>query len=56
MLELRGGDEVSLEIATDGRIVTLEWPPVQVDACAELEQRLNDVLGESGRISIETPE
>jgi hypothetical protein len=56
LLEFRGDDEVSLEIATDGRIVTLEWPPVQVDACAELEQRLNDVLGEAGRISVETPE
>ena len=53
LLEFRGEDEVSLEIATDGRIVTLEWPMVQVDASAELEARLKAVLGASGTTAVE---
>ena len=53
LLEFRGDDEVSLEIATDGRIVTLEWPMVQVDASAELEARLKAVLGASGSTAVE---
>ena len=53
LLEYRGNDEVNLEIATNGRVVTLEWPLVRVDACAELEQQLGEMLGSSGHVSIQ---
>jgi hypothetical protein len=53
LLDYRGADAVMLEIATEGRIVTLEWPMVRVNASAELEQRLADLLGAAGRLSVE---
>ena len=53
LLEYRGDDEVNLEIATKGHIITLEWPMVRVNACAELEQQLQDLLGSSGQVSIQ---
>ena len=48
LMEYQGKDEVLLEIATDGRIVTMEWPMVRVNACDELQERLRQVLGDSG--------
>ena len=53
LLKYRGEDEVSLEIATGGRIVTMEWPLVRVDASTELEQQLRNLLGGAGRVSVE---
>ena len=53
LLEYGGEDEVSLEIATDGRIITMEWPVVRVNACSELEERLQDLVGTSGRVSVQ---
>ena len=54
LLEHQGEDEVNLEIATEGRIVTLEWPVVRVNADSELEQRLKELLGSAGHVSIES--
>ena len=54
LLEYLGPDEVKLEIATEGRIVTLEWPPVRVNACAELEQGLQELLGDAGHVMVES--
>ena len=53
LLEHHGDDSVSLEIATEGRIVTLDWPLVRVNADAVLERRLGTLLGASGRVSVE---
>ena len=53
LLEHHGDDSVSLEIATEGRIVTLDWPLVRVNADAVLERRLGVLLGASGRVSVE---
>ncbi len=53
LLEYRGDDEVNLEIVTNGKIVTLEWPLVRVDACPDLEEKLEDILGLSGHVSIQ---
>ena len=53
LLEHHGDDEVSLEIAVEGRIVTMEWPLVRVHADADLERRLGVLLGASGRAYIE---
>ena len=49
--EYRGDDEVNLEIVTNGRIVTLEWPLVRVTACPELEEKLEAILGSHGHVS-----
>ena len=53
LLEYGGEDEVTLEIVTDGRVVTLEWPLVRVNACPELEDRLVALLGKGGHASVE---
>ena len=52
LMEYRGDDLVELVIATDGRVVFMDWPLVRVDACAELEHRLRDLLGQSGTVSV----
>ena len=54
LMDHLGDNEVRLEIATEGRIVTLQWPTVRVDASPELEQRLIEVLGPSGTASVES--
>ena len=53
LLEHSGEDEVSLEIATGGRIVSLDWPLLRVNADAELERQIGALLGGAGRVSIE---
>ena len=53
LMEHRGEDEVTLEIAVDGRIVTLEWPPVRVNASTELHDQLLKLLGGSGSVTVE---
>ena len=52
LLEFRGEDEVSLEVAMEGRIVTLEWPLVRVNICAQLEQGLQELLGSTGQVLV----
>ena len=54
LMDHLGDNEVRLEIATEGKIVTLQWPTVRVDASPELEQRLIEVLGPSGTASVES--
>ena len=53
LMEHRGEDEVTLEIAVEGRIVTLEWPPVRVNASTELHDQLLKLLGGSGSVTVE---
>ena len=52
LLEYQGRDSVSLEIAVDGRIVTLEWPSLQVNICPELEDGLRGLLGPAGGVLV----
>ncbi len=54
LLENQGEDEVRLEIASNGVLVTLEWPLVRVDASPELEDQLRRVLGEAGGVKLES--
>ena len=54
LLEYRGEDEVNLEIATGSHVVTLEWPPVRVNACPELEQRLQSLLAPAGQVVVDS--
>ena len=53
LLDYRGEHEVSLQIVSEGRVVTMEWPQVRVDACQQLEERLRDMLGAAGQVFIE---
>ena len=53
LVEYRGDDEVILEIAIDGRIVTLDWPLARVRICAPLEEGIRQLLGPAGYVSIE---
>ena len=53
LLEHPGEDSVSLEIAVSGRVVTLEWPVVGVEARPELEVGLRQLLGSAGRVGVE---
>ena len=53
LLEHRGEDQVTLQIVTQGRVVTLEWSLVRVEASPELEQRLQELLGAVGQVSVE---
>ena len=53
LLDYLGEDEVALDIETEGRIVTLEWPVVRVNASPELERRLQELLGPAGRVLVE---
>jgi len=53
LMDYRGGDEVTLQIVTEGRVVTLEWSLVRVEASPELEQRLQELLGAVGHVSVE---
>ena len=53
LLDYKGDDEVSLEIASGGRVVTMEWSLVRVNACPELEARLRELMGSAGHASVE---
>ena len=52
LLEYRGRDSVVMEVATDGRIVTLEWPLIKVDICPDLEAKLTTLMGTAGRYRV----
>ena len=52
LLEYQGQDEVMLEIAAKGRVITMEWSMVKVSASPELESRLQELLGDSGRATV----
>ena len=54
LMEYRGDDGVRLEVAVDGRVVTLEWPIVTVDASPELQRRLQEFLGSAGQVSVDS--
>ena len=53
LLEYMGTDEVTLEIAADGHIYRMEWPPIRVHASDELAEKLTEVMGNSGSAILE---
>jgi hypothetical protein len=53
LLEHDGHDEFGLEIATDGRVVRMEWPRLNVAATPELAQTLTALLGDSGQVTLQ---
>ena len=54
LLENQGDDEIRLEISSNGRLFTLDWPLVRVNASRELEKDLSDMLGQAGRVTLES--
>ena len=56
LLDNRGRDEVRLEVASDGTVVALEWSIIRVTATEDFARTLRDVVGEQGRVSLETAE
>jgi len=53
LLDFQGQDEVGLEIATEGRIIALDWTRIQVNVCDDLENRLRTLLGGAGQVAVE---
>ena len=53
LLDYMGDDEVTLEIAADGHIYRMEWPPIRVNASDELAEKLTEVMGNSGSAILE---
>jgi DNA polymerase-3 subunit alpha len=53
LLEYKGEDSVNLEIASDGRVVTMEWPLIRVNICPPLEDALAQLLGSNGKVLVE---
>ena len=54
LLSSRGLDDVSLEIETSGTIVSMDWPPVKVNADSSLETELKQILKHSGEVKIQS--
>jgi hypothetical protein len=44
LLDHQGDDEVSLEIASEGQVFTMDWTVVRVRITPELESMLGDTL------------
>jgi hypothetical protein len=53
LLGHQGSDEVSLEIASEGRVYTMSWPLVKVAITEELRDDLQRTLGSAGSLRIE---
>jgi len=54
LLGYSGSDDVALEIETESTVVVMDWNPVKVDACEELQTNLNNILGDSGHVSVQS--
>ena len=53
LVENQGTDEISLEIASSGRIFMLDWPMLKVGITADLLHHLQVILGDSGTMRID---
>ena len=47
-----GSDNVLLEISSGSRLIAMEWPMVQINACPALQEELQGVLGHSGNVKL----
>ncbi len=53
LLDHTGADQVQLEIASGGRVVSMRWDEMGVLISDDLEQSLGDILGAAGQIVVE---
>ena len=54
LLNSSGNDEVGLEIETESTIVIMDWQPVKVQVTQDLQNKLNQILGDMGKVSIQS--
>ena len=54
LLNSSGNDEVGLEIETESTIVIMDWQPVKVQVTQDLQNELNQILGDQGKVSIQS--
>ena len=54
LLNSLGNDDVGLEIETESTLVVMDWQPVKVQVTQELQDELNQILGDQGKVSIQS--
>ena len=52
LVEHQGQEDVTLEIAVDGRLITMDWPMLKVTISDDLQHALRNHVGESGEVSV----
>ena len=52
LVEHQGEEDVTLEIAVQGRLITMDWPMLKVRINDDLERALKEYVGESGEIHV----
>ena len=52
LVEHQGEEDVTLEIAVDGRLITMDWPMLKVSINDDLQRALRGYVGESGEVSV----
>ena len=54
LLNSLGNDDVGLEIETDSTLIIMDWQPVKVQVTQDLEDELNQILGNYGKVSVQS--
>ena len=52
LVEHQGEEDVTLEIAVQGRLITMDWPMLKVRINDDLERALKEYVGESGEVHV----
>ncbi len=52
LVEHQGEEDVTLEIAVDGRLITMDWPMLKVSINDDLQRALRGYVGEAGEVSV----
>ena len=52
LVEHQGEEDVTLEIAVEGRLITMDWPMLKVTISDDLQGALRGYVGESGEVSV----
>ena len=52
LVEHQGEEDVTLEIAVEGRLITMDWPMLKVRINDDLQGALKEYVGESGEVSV----
>ena len=52
LVEHQGQEDVTLEIAVQGRLITMDWPMLKVRINDDLERALKEYVGESGEVHV----
>ena len=52
LVEHQGEEDVTLEIAVEGRLITMDWPMLKVKINDDLQRALREYVGKSGEVSV----